>query len=153
MLRSPGMRIAVVLAVALPLAAADLLVKATRETPSWAYHERSLAWLAVCTFVLAGLVVVTRIPSALVPPAVGILAGGVLGNAISAAWNDFAVPNPLVITGDDAIVAFNLADVYVLAGVAVLLAVVGAWLVRNRDALKDPADVRASLVTAFRRRR
>ena len=139
------MRIAVVLAVALPLAAVDLVLKATRETPAWAYHERSLGWLLACVFVLAALVLVTRVPSHFVPPAAGVLAGGVLGNALSAAWTGLLVPNPLVVTGDDAVVAFNLADLWVLAGVAGLVTSIGIWLVRNRHALPEPSP--------FRRRR
>lgn len=139
------MRIAVVLAVALPLTAVDLVLKETRETPAWAYHERSLGWLVACCFVLAALVLVTRIPSQLVPPAAGVLAGGVLGNALSAAWNGLLVPNPLVVAGDDAVVAFNLADLWVLVGVAALLTSIGTWLVHNRHALPEPSLFRRLL--------
>lgn len=146
------MRIAVVLAVALPLAAIDLLVKAVRETPSWAYHDRSVGWLLTCAFVLAALVLVTRVPSLLVPPAAGVLAGGVLGNGLSAAANDLSVPNPLVVTGGRAVVAFNLADVWVLTGLAILLTSIGVWLVRNRDLLPDRYDARRAMRRSLRRR-
>jgi lipoprotein signal peptidase len=129
------MRLAVALAVAVPLALVDLAVKAVRPTPWWAWHERSLGWLLLCVVVLAALVVVLRVPGVLVPPAAGVLAGGVLGNALSAAWNDLEVANPLVIEGERAVLAFNLADVWVLAGLAALFAVLGVWLVRNRDGL------------------
>lgn len=134
-MQSAGTRLAIVLAVALPLAAADLALKVVRPTPSWAWHQRSLTWLVLCVVVLACVLLVLRIPSRLVPPAAGLLAAGVAGNALSAAWNDLRVPNPIVLVGDDAAVAFNLADVWVLAGLAGLFAVVAAWLIRNREAL------------------
>lgn len=130
-----AMRLAVALAVAVPLVLVDLAVKAARPTPWWAWHERSLGWLVLCVVVLAALVPVLRVPGVLVPPAAGVLAGGVLGNVLSAAWNDLEVANPLVIQGDRAVLAFNLADVWVLAGLAGLFAVLGVWLVRNREGL------------------
>jgi hypothetical protein len=132
------MRVALALAVALPLAAADLALKVVRPTPGWAWHERSLGWLILCVVVLAGLLVLLRVPSVLVPPAAGVLAGGVLGNALSAAWNGFEVPNPSVLTGGRAVVALNLADVWVLVGLLSLFPVIGVWLVRNRTLLAPP---------------
>ena len=60
---------------------------------------------------------VTRIPSLLIPPAGGILAGGILGNTLSAAWNGMAVPNPFILAGDHETLAFNLADVWALVGI------------------------------------
>ena len=56
------------------------------------------------------------------PPAAGVLAGGLLGNTLSAAWNGMAVPNPLVVTGEQSVVAFNLADVWALVGIFLLMA-------------------------------
>jgi hypothetical protein len=131
-------RILVALAVALPLAGADLMHKLARPTPEWAWHERSPSWLLLCLVLLAGLLVLVRVPSILVPPAAGVLAGGVLGNVLSAVWNGLEVPNPIVVTGGDAIVAFNLADVWVLVGVIALFSVIGTWLVRNRGLLPEP---------------
>ena len=129
------MRLAVALLVALPLAAADLAVKATWPTPWWAYHQRSLAWVLLCLIVLAAISLLLRLPSLLVPPAAGILAGGVLGNALSAAWNGLAVPNPLVLTGSRSVIAFNLADVWVIVGLVTLVPLVGTWLIRHREAV------------------
>ena len=135
-------RVGIVLAVALPLAAADLWVKIVRPTAPWAYHERSLAWLALSLFLAAGLALLTRVPSAFVPPAAGVLTGGLLGNALSAAWNGMRVPNPLVLEDGRTIVAFNLADVWALAGIAVLMATLAVWLVRNRELLQARARPR-----------
>jgi hypothetical protein len=123
------------LLVAAPLVVADLVVKAMLETPAWAYHQRSFAWAALCCLLLVGLVAVTRLPALFVPAAAGLLAAGVAGNAVSAAWNDLAVPNPLVIESTTRFVAFNLADVWALLGIATLMMTIGTWLVRNRHLL------------------
>lgn len=135
------MRIAVMLAVALPLVAADLALKASESIPSWAYHDRSYAWVVLCCGLLVALALITRVPSVLVPPAAGVLAAGVLGNALSAAWNGLSVPNPIIVRGDDAVLAFNLADVWALAGIVALLSVLAAWLIRNRHLLPERRPV------------
>jgi lipoprotein signal peptidase len=126
----------VALGVAIPLAFADLVVKRVAATPDWAYHDRSLSWLALCVFLLAGLVVLLRVPSLLVPPAAGILAAGVLGNAISAASSyRFAVPNPLIVTTSNSVIAFNLADVFVMVGLLALVPVLARELILHRTAI------------------
>ncbi len=144
-------RVGIMLGVALPLAAADLLVKAHTPTPLWAYHERSLGWLALSIGLFVALLLVTRIPAALVAPAAGLLAAGLLGNSLSAAWNGMEVPNPLVATVDRGVIAFNLADIFVLTGILVLLLVIGVWLIRNRELIPLPDEVRATRGRAFGR--
>jgi len=144
-------RIGIMLGVALPLAAADLLVKASEPTEVWAYHERSFGWLLLSVSLLAGMVVIARIPSLLVAPAAGVLAGGLLGNSLSAAWNGMEVPNPLVFVGNRGVIAFNLADIWALAGIFLLVLALGAWLIRNRHLIPPPAEVRATRGRAFRR--
>ncbi len=139
------------LCVALPLAAADLVVKARIPTEPWAYHERSLGWLALCMALFAGLIVVARLPSTLIAPAAGLLAAGILGNGFSAAWNGMEVPNPLVVGGERSVIAFNPADVFALAGTLGLVVVIGIWLIRNRELIPGPGEVRASRGRAFRR--
>jgi hypothetical protein len=135
-------RAAIALGFALPLVAADLWVKAEATTPWWAYHERSLAWVLMCAVAVVGLMLVTRIPAPLVPPATGLLLAGVLGNVLSAVWNDLEVPNPILVHGDGGVLAFNLADLYALVGVILLVSAVGGWLVKNRELL--PGAHRAS---------
>jgi hypothetical protein len=142
------MRVAVLLAVALPLAAADLWVKAFATTPAWAYHERSTGWIALCMVLLPSLLLVTRVPSALVPPAAGLLAAGVIGNVMSAAWNDFYVPNPIVVHGERGFLAFNLADIFAVTGILLLFGAIGFWLVRNRALLPSPREALAQVTTA-----
>jgi len=135
------MRLAVLLAVALPLALVDLAHKASAETQVWAYHERSLAWLGLCLVLLVAIIGLARVPAAGVAPAAGLLAAGVLGNAMSAAWNDLRVPNPIVLRGDHVILAFNLADVLALTGILALVATLSVWLVRNREVLPPPREL------------
>lgn len=132
-------RAAVTLTLALPLLVADLWLKAAATTPPWAYHERSLGWVLMCLTLVPGLVLVTRIPAPLVPPAAGVLLAGVLGNVSSAAWNNFEVPNPILIRGDGTLLAFNLADLYTLVGVILLVSAVCGWLVSNRSLLPRAA--------------
>jgi hypothetical protein len=144
-------RIWVMFGVALPLAAADLYVKASEPTEAWAYHQRSFGWLLLSFSLLAGMVVLTRIPSLLVAPAAGVLAGGLLGNSLSAAWNGMEVPNPLVLVSGHGLIAFNLADIWALVGTLLLVLVIGVWLIRNRALIPPTAEVRALRGRAFRR--
>jgi hypothetical protein len=62
------------------------------------------------------------------------------------------VPNPIVLAGNRAIVAFNLADVWALAGIVLLVAAIGTWLVRNRELLPTHAQARARWARVFGRR-
>ena len=63
------------------------------------------------------------------------------------------VPNPLVVPrADAAIIAFNLADVWVLAGCSRSFSVIGVWLVRNRDALPPRRRRLAALTGVVTRR-
>ncbi len=101
---------------------------------------------------MRGSALLTRVPSPFVPPAAGVLVGGLLGNALSASWNEMRVPNPLVLGDGDLVVAFNLADVWALTGIGVLMAALAVWLVRNRDLLPTPAHARARPRLTFRRR-
>jgi hypothetical protein len=146
-------RVGVVLAVALPLAVVDLWWKSAQPTEPWAYHERSGAWLLLSLFLVAAMVIVTRIPAVLVPPAAGVLAGGLLGNAMSASWNEMKVPNPIVVKGEHTALAFNLADVWSVAGILLLVTAIGVWLIRNRTLLLTPAQARARWRSACGRRR
>ena len=130
------------LGVAAPLTIADIVTKEVMPTAAWAHHQRSPGWLLLCCVVFVGLFAICRVPALLVPPAAGLLAAGVLGNGLSAAMHRLRVPNPLVVESNTTIVAFNLADVWAVAGIASLTAVVAIWLIRNRRLL--PAHRRAA---------
>jgi hypothetical protein len=129
----PMSRLAALAAVAVPLAALDLVWKATSPTPEWAYHARSPAWLALSLAVLVSTFLLARVPSFAVTLTAGVLAAGILGNSVSGASNELRVPNPIVVRTESAIVAFNLADVLALAGIAGLVAALASLLIRNRE--------------------
>ena len=144
-------RVGIMLCVAIPLAAVDLFVKATIPTQPWAYHQRSIAWLFLSFALFAGMILVAQIPSLLVAPAAGILAAGILGNSLSAAWNDMEVPNPLLAGGDSAFIAFNLADIWALTGILALVLTIGIWLIRNRALLPPTTSLWSTRSAAVRR--
>jgi hypothetical protein len=138
----------ILLWVALPVALLDLVVKLAFATPPWAFHERSLLWVVLCLGLVPALASVTRIPSTAVAIGAGLTAAGVIGNLTSALANGLRVPNPIILTGDGGVIAFNVADVGVTLGVILLMITIGAWLIRNRALLPSPAAIRATAVRA-----
>jgi hypothetical protein len=128
-------RLVFVLGAALVLSAVDLHVKSVLATPPWAYHQRSGAWIAACLFTLAAAAAVTRVPSLAVAVGAALLSGGVLGNLVSARLNHDAVPDPLLLGSPSRGIAFNLADVFTLAGIVVLIGSLMLVVIRNRDRL------------------
>jgi lipoprotein signal peptidase len=125
-------------ASAVVLVAVDQVVKAAVSTPSWAYHHRSFAWVALSIAVLVGAFFLTFVPSRSVAVAAGVMSAGAIGNLISARLNGNRVPNPLVIGNYERGFAFNRADVCFLAGNLLLMASLIAILVRRRDRLAPP---------------
>ena len=77
-------------------------------------------------------------PSRAVALSAGIMSGGVIGNLVSARWDDNQVPNPLVLGNGMSVVAFNLADVCFLLGNLMLMVSLMAVTIRNRDRLVSP---------------
>ena len=119
-------------AAALVVVAADLVHETLAPTPF--LHVR-----ATGVFVLGALIAVAllalapRVPSLGVALGAGVAAGGALGTAVSGfAWN--GVPDPLVGGG----IAFNLSDLAIAAGDALLIAsvLVHAWT--RRGHLREP---------------
>ena len=109
--------LAIVLVPALALAAVDLAVKAALPTRGWDFHQRSNAWSVLTVSLLVVVLLLAVLPSRLVAAAAGVVAGGVLGNVVSAHRHGGRVPNPLVV----GTLALNLADVFILAGVPLLV--------------------------------
>jgi len=125
------LRLSLFLAPALTLAAVDLAVKALLATKDWDFHPRSHAWSVLAVVVLAVLLVFAVLPSRLVAVAAGVVAGGVLGNVLSAHEHGGRVPNPLVVGP----VASNLADVFVLVGAPVLVVALARVSIRHREVI------------------
>lgn len=129
MQRGMPLRLSLFLAPALALAAVDLAVKAELRTKGWDFHQRSHAWSILAVAILVVLLVLAVLPSRLVATAAGVVAGGVLGNVVSAHQHGGRVPNPLVVGA----FALNLADVFVLVGVPVLMLALVRVSIRNRE--------------------
>ena len=123
------LRIALVVLPTSALAGLDLLVKARVTTTVWDYHHRSFGWSVIAVTWLALLLLVAILPSKLSAVGAGIVAGGVVGNVVSAYTHGGRVPNPLI-AGET---AFNLADVWTLAGLPVLVFGLARVAIRHRD--------------------
>jgi lipoprotein signal peptidase len=123
------------LLVAATLACVDLTDKVVTRADY--HHARSSFTLIVTTFVVIGLLVfVPRLPSRAALLGAAVAAGGALGNLISAiAWAQ-GVPDPLVVAGRAHGIAFNLADVFVFVGDALMLSAVLVYALRNRAQLR-----------------
>jgi lipoprotein signal peptidase len=121
------------LAAALFVFAADLVDSAAARTTY--FHPRPL-WLLAggAAAAAAMLVLAPRIPSLTLSLGVGTAAGGTLGTLVAALVWSRGVPDPLV-RGS---VAFNLADVAIATGVAVLLASALAVAWQRRHELRQP---------------
>jgi Signal peptidase (SPase) II len=131
-------RLLLISAPAVVLASVDLVVKAKVPTESWAFHHRSQAWVVLSLVVLLGAFSLMLVPSRAVALAAGVMSGGAIGNLVSARMDGNWVPNPLVIGSYQRGIAFNLADVFFLVGLMLLMATVIVVIVRRRDQLAPP---------------
>jgi lipoprotein signal peptidase len=126
-------RRAIAAVVALVVVAVTLTHEVLSPTPF--HHTRSPGVLVLAGVVaLALLVLAPRVPSLGVAVGAGIAAGGALGTLVSGiAWD--GVPDPLVRGG----IAFNLSDLAIALGDAILIAaaLLHAWL--QRGDLRRPA--------------
>ena len=129
-------RLVLFIAPTLGLACLDLSVKERLPTSEWLLHERSAAWVGLSAALLLGCFAIAAMSSRLVAAMAAVTAGGALGNLISVG-RDGAVPNPLRIGGSSGIV-FNLADVFVVSGLLLLVVALMSASVRNRDRLLPP---------------
>lgn len=99
------------------LVCVDAAAKLLLPTQPWAQHGRSLGWLiaGVVGCLLFGWAATVR-PVAL--PA-SLLAAGTAGNVLFALAGP--VPNPFLFQADGIMVAFNVADVSLVAGAVLLV--------------------------------
>jgi lipoprotein signal peptidase len=120
-------------AAALVVLVADLGDSAAARTIY--FHPRPLWLLAGGAVAAAGILVLApRVPSLALSLGAGTATGGVLGMLVAALIWSRGVPDPLV-RGS---VAFNLADVAIAVGDAVLLASALLVVWRHRHALRQP---------------
>ena len=124
-------RVLLIALVAAPLALVDLAQKATEPVYG---HPRGLGYALVALVLCASIFAfVPRVPSHVLAIAGGLAAAGALGNLVSAlAWRN-GVPNPIVGGG----IAFNLADVWTLAGALALIGGPTVHALRHSGALRQ----------------
>jgi hypothetical protein len=125
-------------ALAISLAATDLIEKGLDRTQPFDYHPRSYVWAVGSALLVLAAFALAHLRSRAVAISAGIMAGGVLANLVSASASHGRVPNPIVVgTGRDG-VAFNLADVFTLIGLFALIVSVCVVLVVHRERLLPP---------------
>ncbi len=122
--------------IAVSFAAIDLVHKSFASTD---FHHARTAFVALgMGAVIAALVIlVPRVPSNAAALGAGIACGGALGNLISLLVWSQGVPDPLVVAGTRQGLAFNLADLFAIAGDMLLLSAVVLYGVRHRANLRE----------------
>lgn len=120
---------------ALVCANADLLVKALAASSERYDHHRSGGWIALALVELAVMAALALLPSLFLAVSAGIVAGGTLGNLVSALAHHRDVPNPFVLHFGDGGVAFNVADVAFVTGQILLTVAAMRLAIRHRDKL------------------
>jgi len=135
------LRLTLVLVPAVVLAAVDLAVNAALPMRASDFHQRSQLWSALTTVLVVVLCLLAVLPSRLVAGSAGVVAGGVLGNLVSGLEHGGRVPNPIVVGS----FALNIADVFVLVGVPVLVVALARISIRHRDQLIPPRRWEAAL--------
>jgi hypothetical protein len=136
--RDRSERLLLVVLPAGALAAADLTVKATVTTRMWDFHQRSGGWVALSAVLLMGALALVFVPSRAVAVAAGVMSGGVIGNLVSARVDGNKVPNPIMIGSYRSGIAFNLADIFIVAGIFALMFTLIRVTLLNRDRLIPP---------------
>jgi hypothetical protein len=126
----------VLIGVAIVFAAIDLADKFASHAAY--HHPRSPLVAAVIVIVIAGIILfVPRVASRAALLGAAVATGGALGNLMSLfVWSQ-GVPDPFVVHGTTHDIAFNLADVFAVAGDAVLLAAVMLHGMRRRERLHE----------------
>jgi lipoprotein signal peptidase len=136
MLCTVRLRRTLLVCTAVSFAAIDLVHKSFAAAD---FHHARTPFVAVIigTVITALIVLVPRVPSNAAACGAGVACGGALGNLVSLfAWSQ-GVPDPLVVAGSMHGVAFNLADLFAIAGDALLLSAVTLYGIRHRARLRE----------------
>jgi lipoprotein signal peptidase len=130
------LRRALLVLTAISFATIDLLHKALEHAE--VHHARTpFVGLLLAAVVAALVALVPRMPSNAAALGAGIACGGALGNLVSLfVWSQ-GVPDPLIVTGDTYGLAFNLADLFALAGDVLLLSAAVIYGLRHRARLRE----------------
>ncbi len=148
--RTTQLRFLAMLLTASCVAAVDQWVKLFVSTPYWAYHQRSDGWFLGSCLLFVAMSLLGTLPSRGVVAGAALFCGGVLGNLMSASADHLLVPNPLLIGHRDGI-AFNVADVCILAGNLTLMVALAVLVIQNRTRLDAwRAAARARVRRRFR---
>jgi lipoprotein signal peptidase len=126
----------VLVIVATSFATVDVLHKLLSNVD--VYHSRTHYAAIVMSVLIVGLVLlVPELPSTAASLGAGVACGGALGNLVSLlAWSK-RVPDPLILALTPAhALAFNLADVFAVAGDALLLSAVLVLGLHRRASLR-----------------
>ena len=151
--RVPVPRAAIVLSIALPLAAADLVLKHFATTPSWAYHPRGISWLVLSCCLMAGALVAARFSSLARRPG-GRRHGGRRPRQRSLGGVERPGVCPIRSSSSrrTRVIAFNLADIFASTGILALMSVLAATLIRNRHLLPTHEEAKRIRRQLLRRR-
>jgi lipoprotein signal peptidase len=132
--------LALLLGAAAVVATADLVHKAleiSERGGAVLTHERSASYtvgLAAVSLAWAGTIALVRSAEIAVPG--GLVLGAAIGNLTSIwLWPSLpGVPDPIITGG----IAFNVADVCAVTGLALLFPTILVFAIRNRDRLFKP---------------
>lgn len=142
------LRLTLVLVPAVVVVAIDLAVNTAMPLKVSDLHQRSQLWSVLTGALVVVLLLLAVVRSRLVAGSAGVVAGGVLGNLVSAHQHGGRVPNPIVVGS----YALNIADVFVLAGVPLLVVALARISIRHRDQLIPPRRWEAALRSRLSRR-
>ena len=136
MLCSVKLRRTLLFCTAVSFAAVDLVHKSLAHAEF--HHARTpFVALTMAAVIAALCILVPRVRSNTAAVGAGVACGGALGNLISLLVWSQGVPDPLVVAGSMHGVAFNLADLFAIAGDALLLSAVILHGIRHRTGLRE----------------
>ncbi|HXK13534.1 MAG TPA: hypothetical protein VNH45_03275 [Gaiellaceae bacterium] len=129
-------RLRFVALLAVVLAAVDLVfAKAAEHNHPGFDHHRSFVWVGLSLLVFVFVGALACVPSRLLALGCGLQAGGTLGNLLWALSHHNVVSNSFVLQGGEGGIAFTLADVFVLVGIAVIVVGSMRMTIRYRHVL------------------